>query len=275
MPDLSLISNPPVRQEWLDGHPAFESGNADLVRAYLRLLKAAFRATVPGAINASCATIATACGLTEEGVVLHWECLTSGWILKEDGCLHHEGVANLCSEIEDQYGEQLMDLRVRIAAAEVAALAVANGVSVKPKRPGRKAQGKRGLPADFGLTPELVAWLSKERGITHPFHHQFLMDGFVNYARSKAPIYADWDGAFKSNVDMTLRNCRQLPNPPVDARCGDAFSHPDGNAFLPRGRPSFAPQVARQHALRATAEDVFVRAEGRDAARTTGRASHG
>lgn len=271
MPDLSPIMNPPIRQEWLDGHPAYESGNAELVRAYLRLLKSAFRATVPGTINASSTAIAMASGLSDEDVVIHWECLTSGWILQEDGLLHHEGVAKLCAEVEDQYGEQLMDLRVRLVAAEVAALAIANGVSVKSKKPGRKAQPKRGLPENFGLTPDIVRWLSDERGVTHPYHQQFLMDGFINYAQSKAPVYADWDAAFKSNVDMTLRSCRQLPMPPGEGAPEPHSAHASP-PFGSRQRPSFgAPQVARQNALRSTAEDVFSRAEGRDASRGSGR----
>lgn len=258
MSDFGFLANPPVRQAWLDGHPAYEADSAALVRAYLRLLKSAVRSAVPGAINASSSVIAVACGLSEDDVVRHWDVLTHGWELREDGFLHHDGVAQFCAELSAQYGMQMAELRERIAAADLAAQAVASGVSVKPAA--KKARGgKRPLPEDFGLTPELVDWLSQERGITEPYHHKFLMDGFIAFAKSKAPAYSDWSAAFRNNVDFVMRTSRQLPPPPTER---------PGVAYGLGKRPTFgAPQVDRQRALRSSVEDVFDRAHGRDAER--------
>lgn len=257
MSDFSFFTNPPIRHDWLEGHPAYESDSAALVRAYVRLLKSAFRSSVPGAINASSVHIAAACGLSEAEVLQHWEILTHGWELREDGYLHHDRVSRLCVDLNAQYGAQLSDLRAQIASAEIAAQALLVGIPVAQVKPGRKPRAKRTMPEGFGLTPDLVEWLNKERGITHPYHHKFLMEGFIAYARAKAPTYADWDAAFKSNVDLALRSSRQLPTPPSDAT---PFGH--------GRRPNFgAPQIDRQRALRSSVEDVFDRAHGRDAVR--------
>lgn len=275
---MHFLANPPLRGEWLEGHPAYESKDGDLVRAHVALCREAFRAG--GLLASSTETIAKICGVTEDRVISTWDVLMSGWVLQEDGRLKMEAIALAADEFQRANATALEAMRVQLTSLEAQgslALLPADGASL-PVVPGqlvgvkagRRAAAKTGLPVGFGLTPDLARWLSVERGIVEPYHHQYLMDGFVAYAQSKTPLYADWTAAFKANVDMALRNCRELPQVPHTWNGGRA-EQLEAQQTQPRRdvRPLFGVRPEGRHeAVRSSAESILARASAREQARS-------
>lgn len=276
---MHFLSNPPLRREWLDGHPAYESTEGDLVRAHVALCREAFKAG--GFVASDPSVIASICRLREERVLAMWDLLMDGWVVQEDGRLKFAAIAVAAQDFQRANAQALQAVSEQISGLEAQASLEFDGhvnpvvrqapipattvAAAQLTKPGRRPAPKRGLPDDFGLTPELEKWLSEERGIGEPYHHKFLMDGFIFYAKAKQPLYADWEAAFKQNIDMALRTGRELPSIPATWK-GERKAAPVAVQTSPRMLFGAQP-AARQEAVRQAAEGVFARASARDGQR--------
>ena len=260
MQSLFFLTTNVLRSEWIQNHPAFQSTDGAVVRAYMQMLNAAVRAPVGGLLPAASDQLAALCGLSEEQVIANWEVLTNSWVLTPEGCLHHAGVANYCFAVCELFSEQISEVHRQIAELESSiqlSLDIA-GDDAKPKS-ARKTQSKRKIPADFDLTPSLRQWLHQERGVASEYHQRYLMEKFKDFAKSKAPLYADWDAAFRNNADMLLRQGLPADMPQIQS---DRVSRPAFGAG--RSRPA-----AQQDLVRHEASNAFARAQDRAAARGT------
>lgn len=261
MHSLFFLTTNVLRSEWIQDHPAFRSESGSLVRAYMQMLNAAVRAPVGGLLPAASDRLAAICGLSEEQVIANWEVLTYSWILTNEGSLQHDGVATYCAEVHEKFSDQIAEIHRNIADLESAVqLSLDIACDGAKPRTARKAQSMRKMPKDFGLTPSLCEWLERERGITSEFHQRYLMQKFQDYAKSKAPSYADWDAAFRNNVDVQLNH--GLPREMM------SMSPTQSEGV---GRPVFGAgksrTVAQQEMVRGEVSGAFARAQERAVAR--------
>ncbi len=200
MSSLKFMSNPAIPVEWLDGHPAFESGDGGLVRGYLRMLRGAIQAEMAGVLPSTSHALAEISGLKEQKVIECWEILTHGWMLTADGNLQHDGVARRCESFARDFSEEIAAINSRVVALEGAFEISASGHEPKPVR--SKQSAPRALPKSFALSDSLSGWLELERGIASAVQRQFLFDKFIE--RSRLHKHGDWDAAFKSSVPDLL-----------------------------------------------------------------------
>ena len=138
------------------------------------MLDAAWRSVVPGTLPPSFEALANVTRLTQDEVAAHYEMLTDGWVLQDDGRLHHPQLEELAESIQERFGPELAVI------ADSAALACQGGTAEFELMPAeevkKKGRGKTAFPKVFAFdkttlsavveegyhTPELQAWLIEE-----------------------------------------------------------------------------------------------------------------
>lgn len=203
----------PLQAAWLNESPAFQSPVANVVRAAFQMLDRAWRSIPAGTLPSQPAILAPMVGLTQTEMAQHFEVLTAGWEL-HDGRFVHEGLSDLARRIWVSQADALDHLAstapVVIQAPEEFELVSQDSVAASPLK------GKRRLPHDFGLTPELREWLRTTMFIEDAADQDFLMNKFLDYARNKNEKYSNPVAGFR--LFASREDLRRLPSRQNGAR---------------------------------------------------------
>lgn len=182
----------PMDESWLLENRAFLSGNPRLVRAVPKLLMYAWRAQPAGSIPSDMQRIGSLCGLTDEEVGEHFDDLLAGWTIRE-GRYFHVGMSTLCERIASRFPEVLENLEAQAAAVVQAP----EEFELAPPVVEARTKGKRLLPKDFGLTPDLRLWL-QAHGFEGEDDFGFVMEKFKTHYQRSSEKMTNWDAAFKN-----------------------------------------------------------------------------
>lgn len=207
---MSYAKPLPLLVTEMEEMPAFQAGDAALVRASVRLLDAAWRSPVPGSLPCGIESLSRATGLSPEQVERHWDVLVQGWELRDDGRLHHPRLSRLAAQMRQRYGEE-MDV---IEAAEAVMVRSLESEEVfELVSPARKTGGNRGkrlYPSDF--EPNEASLAAIERlGYGGEDERRWLLERFADYSRSSRRMYVDWQAAFRNYAasHITARDFRE------------------------------------------------------------------
>ena len=217
--DYDCIMQPlaaiPLSVTEIERSPAFCSGDADLVRACLHLLEAAWRSDSPGSLHSDIERLSQVLGLTVEKLQAHWDVLFEGWELREDGRLYHPRLSEIWRQMSETYGDALR--RLELAALVMQADAsradpdgfelVSPAATAAPARATNK--GKKIFPSDFEPNEASVVAMGKS-GYDTMEERQWLMQRFGDFGRAQRRMYADWQAAFRNFLGsyMTKRDFR-------------------------------------------------------------------
>lgn len=233
LPNMKGLPYLPLDPMWLAESPAFASGDARLVRAFLRLLAHAWQATPAGSVPSAFGPLATITQLNESEVGEHHDDLFHGWTLF-NGRLCFGPLTALCERISARHAEPLR------AISDTAA-AVVQGPDefvLTPTAPVSARKGKHRLAKDWRISAEQRAWLSVN-GFPDEQDHDFIAAKFSSHYHSKGEPMINWDAAFqnfalKENKSGLPSNSSRLP----------AFSPAAGSRAARFGA---AGQQTRQH----------------------------
>lgn len=172
----------------------FVSDEPRVVRAGFWMLDAAWRSVFPGSIQASFDQLAQVTRLPIADVEKYYEVITSGWVLREDGRLHHPQLEDLAESLQDRFESELA------VFAESAALACQGGTAVFELMPGedvkKKKRGKTAFPRDFSLDQSTLTSLVGE-GYKTKEHQDWLVAEVRNYALADDKRQSSWQAVVR------------------------------------------------------------------------------
>lgn len=192
----------PVSISSLQEDDLFMGSDARLVRAVMWMQDAAWRSEVPGSISSTYAAIAHITRLTEDEVGKHYEALTAGWELREDGRLHHLRLAALAETIDDRFGDQLDTLTEGIAVAIQGADVFELMPPERVKKVGKKRASRR-WPPGFSPDGESLAKLISLGYVTQD-QRDWLLGSFKDYAHSKALTSPNWQASLRTYAGSSI-----------------------------------------------------------------------
>lgn len=236
---MAAIGCLPLQATWLQESPAFRSADAAVVRASFQMLDQAWRAVPAGTLPANPGILAPLIGLSEEQLARNFDTLSVGWQLR-DGRIVHDGMYDLALRLWTLQADALDHLSATsplvTQSPEDFQLVSQEAVGASPLK------GRRRLPPDFGLTAQLRDWLRSTLLVTEVADQDFLMNKFVDYARTYNEKYANPEAAFR--LFASRENLRNLPSrrpAPAAAVSGDVVSR------MTRFGNSGASATARNH----------------------------
>ena len=188
----------PFDPSWIEHAEAFHHPDPRMLKSALKLLFTAWRGTPAASIPSSHSFISETTGLPPELVAERYIVLTDGFVLREDGRLHHEKLSGICQKMIDGYGPEIESFSVALAMVsqdpEQFSLK-----SVEAGKANSKLRGKHLIPKNFGFDshPELRSWCL-ENGYPAPNQQRFILEKFVDFAVMGAHKYADWAATFRN-----------------------------------------------------------------------------
>lgn len=240
MNSLAGLPYLPVSMGDLQESPLFLSADARLVRAGLYMLDAAWRSAVPGSIPSAFNALAQHTRLSEAEVQAHYDLLTVGWELRQDGRLYHAKMAALCDGLDDRFGPQIDALSqgsvIAAQGADTFELVAPEAVAKAKKK---RVAAVRGI--DEGFLPDAASVANIERaGYVSQEHKEWLLQLFIDYALSKGVKQKGWQATFRNfaSSSITIKN--------FSARFGappSAFIVSESRAVA-QSAPSFGHQAA-------------------------------
>lgn len=239
MNQFSALPLMPLDPSWIEQHPAFFHDDPRLAKAALQLLFAAWRGVPAATIPASHAYIAQACALPRELVTEHYVVLTHGFVLGDDGVLHHSHLAHVVDELGKRYGKEIeqYSMSMVMAAQDPEEFAVGSVEGKSTKRP----RGKTKLPRDFGwqLMPGMEDHLATI-GYAAANQRAWLMNDFMDYCSSRGILSQDWTAEFRRYAANQIASfawkipAAEMPQDMFDA--GEGATTPGGGGFARFGR---------------------------------------
>jgi hypothetical protein len=194
----------PLDPSWLEESAAFQSENPRVVRALLKLLAYAWNATPAASIPTDFRVIASVTGLTEIEVGDHHASLFAGWTLR-DGRLHFDKMFSICERIQSRFADTLQSLAEQAAAV----IQSPEDFNLAPQEFVSASKGRRILPKNWGLNPNLRDWLTANDFSTEE-DVAFIVQKFITHYRSVGGKMLDWDQAFQNFC--LKENRRNLPS---------------------------------------------------------------
>lgn len=225
--DLSMMTHVPVQPHWLAYLPAFQSGDARLVRASINMLMAAFHGQPAGTLPKTVEAIATVTHLTVDEVKEHFPTLVAGWKTTQEA-ICFEPMAQMAARLATEYGDALRRLQdgvsVAIAAPDLfnTELLPDQGAALESKVTGKtllkaqdllgKTAAKRLLPDGAQITPDIRDILMG-RHFTADTHDE-IWQLFVDYHQSKGTRSANWTAEFRNWLSNKTFYGRLSPDNP-------------------------------------------------------------
>lgn len=226
--DLSMLMYVPLQPTWLIRLPAYQAGDARIVRACINLLCAAFHSVPAGQLPKTIEAIATAAQLPLDVTRENYAILTAGWKETKDS-LAFEPMVALAERLDTGYSDALRQLQdstvVAISApdlfnsellpAQGQQLAALVGPATREKATGPLADTKvkRRLPENAPLTPEIVHIL-QDRGFAANSHSE-IWQNFVDRQRSQQTTSASWVSEFRRWLTNQIRYNHLVPEAPT------------------------------------------------------------
>ena len=132
--------------------------------------------------------------LTTQELHDHYEVLTAGWDLLDDGRLHFSPLEAVAESVQERFGAQLD------VFADSAMLACQGGSAefelVAPAEVKKKQRGKHGLPKDFSLD-RVSLELAMAEGYDSEELRAWLLQQFTDYALSRSVRQINWQATFR------------------------------------------------------------------------------
>lgn len=208
----------------------FMSADPVIVRAGLYMYDEAWRSRVPGSLPASMASLASVCRISEALLLAHYEALTDGWELREDGRLYEPLLHKIAVGVEENFGAQIAVVAQGSILAIQGSAEVFDLVPSDPVKSRRRNTAK--VPVEqFAPDATSVAALLKA-GYKTADQQSWVIGHFCDYLRAKAPKYRDIQALFRNS----------LCNPYTVRQFQTVFGHalgaeaPSAPALLPGGR---------------------------------------
>ncbi len=221
MSNLQLLPFTPISIPSLLEREFFISDDARIVRAGLWLIEAAWRSSRPGAIPSGFEALSSITRLSEAEVTKHFDVLTQGWELREDGWLHCEEIEYHAQNIQDRFAPELETIAESLIVGTQGSgvqFDLVSEVVVKKKRKNTMRLIDKDFSMDSTTTQRAIA-----EGYAADAKMDWLMNEFRDYAHSKARKYADWQAACRSF----------LGNQITRERFEKRFGYPLGATLLP------------------------------------------
>lgn len=178
----------PIDIAEMESAPAFGSNDANVVRAILYLLDAAWRSPKTGTVPSALDALSRITRLSPEEVEKHWETLFSGWELLEDGSLGNPRLMELGKAIEKHFPEEAK----RLLAQQVLMANPESSQGIKSR--------KRLYPNDF--EPNETSRMAMIRaGFITPEEQAWVLNKFADFGRASRRMYADWQATFRNFVN--------------------------------------------------------------------------
>ena len=208
---FSLLPFMPFDPAWIEQGEAFRHPDARMLKASMKLLFAAWRGAPVASIPSSHSYIAEVTGLPPELVAERYVALTDGFVLQDDGRLHHTGLAHVCSKMQESYGAEIDGFTVSLAvvAQDPEQFSLIDG-----GKSSSKLKGKTLIPKGFGLDshPGMRAWCF-ENGYPAPNQQKWLMEKFIDYAVARDDKQKDWVRTFYTYARNELAYRKYPPDP--------------------------------------------------------------
>ncbi|MDF2461838.1 MAG: hypothetical protein K0Q43_73 [Ramlibacter sp.] len=204
---MAAMPHMPLHSSWLLESPAFQAGDAKVVRAAFLMYERAWKSMPAGTLPGNPRVLGPMLGLSDQELGVNFEILSAGWHLAH-GRLVHEGMYELAQRIWKTQADALDHLSSKAVVVsqdpEAFELLPQEAVAASPLK------GRKRLPANFGLTPEIAKWLRETLFVDNEDDQKFLMGKFISYARSYNEKYADPVSGFQ--LFASRENLRSLPS---------------------------------------------------------------
>lgn len=191
----------PVSLATLAESKFFLSKDSRVVRAGFWMLEAAWKSPQPGSIPSGFEALSYITRLPEEDVATHYEVLTAGWCLQEDGRLHHLQLEEIAESIEERFGPELAVL------AESAMVACQGGAGefelVPSDQVTKKRRGKTAFPKDFSLERATLEAVIEE-GYYSPELQSWLIQEVRNYALADDKRQSNWQATVRKFMGSSI-----------------------------------------------------------------------
>lgn len=211
---FSLLPFMPFDPAWIEQGVAFCHPDPRMLKAAVKLLFAAWRGAPVASIPSAHSYIAEVTGLPPELIAERYVALTDGFVLREDGRLHHTFLAQICAKMTEGYGAEIDAYTVALAmvAQDPEQFSL---MSVEAGKAGSKLKGKTLLPKGFGFDahPEMRAWCF-ENDYPAPNQQRWVMEKFIDYAMARGDKQKDWVRTFYTYARNEISYGRPAP-PPV------------------------------------------------------------
>lgn len=215
MQALSTLPFMPFNPAWVEQHPAFSADNPRLALGALSLLFAAWRGLPAGSIPSSHAYLVKATGLSLSEVSESYVLLTDGFTIQEDGRLHHDGLAKICSDMTRLYGKEIESYAV--ASVMAAQDPEQFGMATFEASVARAPRGKTALPKDFSydMYPGLLDWVVENFGFKAKNQQIWLLTRFKDHCASKDVRSKDFAAEFRGFSDRLINQYNAAPPVPM------------------------------------------------------------
>lgn len=184
----------PVSLAALSECPSFTSKDPRVVRAGLWMMDAAWRSVFPGSIPSAFEPLSQITRLTESEVATNFEVLTAGWVLQEDGRLHHLQLEELVESLHERFGTELA------VFGESAVIACQGGTAQFELLPSdeikKKKRGKTAFPKDFVFDTTTLAAVIEE-GYKTSEQQNWLVAEVRNYALAEDKRQSNWQATIR------------------------------------------------------------------------------
>jgi len=175
----------------------FMSADPVIVRAGLYMYDEAWRSRVPGSLPASMASLAGVCRISDALLLEHYDALTDGWELREDGRLYEPLLHNIAVGVEENFGAQIAviaqgSILAIQGSAEVFDLVPSDAVVKARRRNTAKVPVEQFAP-DSTSNAAMLRTGYKTEG-----QQAWVVGHFRDYVRAKAPKYRDIQALFRN-----------------------------------------------------------------------------
>lgn len=218
---FALMPRPVIDPQWLMRLPAYLSDDGQIVRAVLKLLDHAWRASPAGSLLIqNTHTLAELTGLSRQKTEESLGLLQQGWKIAKNGSWTFEPIEQLAQSLLKSHKESIEFLANELLvqaqspdlfgpanadthqAAQI--LSSANGpATLAAGRMATKAAVKRLLPDSFMLTASMLKEIQRQ-GIDSRRAAE-VQQLFVDFARSRAERSADWDATFRNWLHRAIK----------------------------------------------------------------------
>ena len=171
--------------------------DAEIVRAGMYLLDAAWRSSVPGSVPSSFTVLCQITRLSDDKIQSNYDLLMCGWELREDARLYLPALHDLAVNVTERFGDQLEVL----AQSAVVSMQSVESFDLVPtdavKKVAKKRQTAKARIDDF--VPDGTSLASiVGGGYRTPEHQDWLIGSFKDYIASKQPKYKDIQATFRT-----------------------------------------------------------------------------
>ena len=267
--DLSMMTHVPLQPIWLARLPAFQSGDARIVRGCLNMLMAAFHGQPAGSLPNTPEALATTAQLPLDVAVENFKLLTAGWKMGKTSIVF-EPMLEMAQRLHSDYSDALQRLQDGVVVAINApdlfnselllqqGSSLAMQVGAKTQRIAEDAMAdtnvKRRLPEGATYSGKMAKHMA-DKGFANETHQE-IWNLFADYHRSRQTASASWESEFRNWLANQIRYGKLVP---TSGEVPEVF-RPAMTASPAASGPRFTFSRPNKEVLQSTATDKLERA---------------